>query len=116
MVIVGYGSESIGMTAEGDFFVGIGTENLGDDFQLTASSGINLIFIKLEIKSEGIATLGIFDERRVINIARGDAIRVISKKFVEINFRNKPISRSGCLAKSKSELSNLLGIRGLNIH
>ena len=93
LLVVGLGAERVGVAAEGEFFAGVGFEDAGDDFQLAAGARVHLVLVELEIERERVAAGRVFHQRRVIDIAAGDAAGVVGEELVEVDFGDEPVRR-----------------------
>ena len=103
------------MPAEGDFFAGVGQQDLGDDFQLAAGAGIDLVLIEFEIEGEGVAAMRVFDERGVVNVAAGHPLGVVGEELVEIDFRDDPVGGAGGWRRVRANWATWRSIRGLDV-
>ena len=95
------------MSTEGDFFTGIGAKDKSDNFQLATGARIDLVFVEFEVEGEGVATLGIFDQGGVIDVATSDAVGVFGEELIKVDFGDEPVGRGRRLAQGKGELSSL---------
>ena len=115
LVVVGFSAKGIGVPTESDFFAGVGAKDESDNFELAASARVDLVFVEFEVEGKGVATLGIFDEGRVINVTTRDAAGIIGKQLVEVDFGNDPVGWCGWLAQGKGKLCGLGCIGSLDI-
>ena len=91
MVVVGLRAKGIGVSTEGDFFTGIGAKDKSDNFQLATGARIDLVFVEFEVEGEGVATLGIFDQGGVIDVATSDAVGVFGEELIKVDFGDEPV-------------------------
>ncbi len=103
------------MPAEGELLAGIGLENEGNDFQLPAGARVHRVLVELEVKRERVAASGVFDERRVIDIAAGDAAGIVGEQLVEVDLGDAPIRGGGRLFHGDGETGALSAVGGFDV-
>lgn len=89
-VVVVIRSEGVGVAGEGEFFVGVGEEEGGDDIELALGAGGEGFFVEAEVEDEGVSSGGVFDEGGEVDVSAGDAGGVVCEELVEIYFGDAP--------------------------